>query len=935
MTTTLLRTAWLLLAVVVGSSCQRKVIRLTEQGRYEQAVQRAESLRFGTHGKAARAYAEALVATGREDKALAVLLKDFRSGSNLESLVALADLEHALGRRGTAALHYERALQIDHSLIEERDDVCVLLLDRARALLHGRQGLAAEETLARANRVCGAPRRASERVSLQALARDIDEVADAQVDRRIALNECGQEDCAEQARATWVAQQRRQLEEAAQSGPRALWLEAGRQQAQVPPTELAEILVAEARGELGDAPLLDEGVAMLVGAQTWTDLAPTVMSLTQPRAAWVQLRLAPVVQEMPVAPAPRIGPDQHDRWSDRVEQIDGVQSWRVQVFRGDLVEAELDLSARLRPAPAAVEPAAEPTEAGAPAEPSSPGPVDPATETGVPREEAVGPVVSVEAPDHWLARAPIDAQRLPQLLAVARLRRAAGFEDLGLRATRHLLARAHAQGLDTAVRWALVETARALAWGRFWEAKAIADAIGSDAVEPARAAAANAIRMAEIFCEGPCTDDADAALVQRVMGESWMAATRGELERLARSGGERGDPGRRRGCPTMAELLAPDAVGPVPEALALARRDLDAPGVGDALVSALEAEPALICAPPVLVPLLIAGGHELSAQRLAEVLAHTPQMRSSLELHAHAELAMVAREPVRAELLAAAAAAASGQPQRTWLSLARSAAATGLRDLELLALRQVLLHSPDLEHPGVRSAILLHGLRDAQRAWSDDRAAADALSRHVELHLQRFPASQRSAIRQALAARIARAGWLRPEAVPAVVDALFPTPDLQRQHATVIAALRAEAPPPPRSVLDVEGWAASARAGKLDAVPGVIELFADPSRAEPLRLALAQHARPWSLRWRSAIGLMTFGSPASRLRAAEVLMRMTGDDPERARALGDWWARAPAVLEAHGQHNPRDVVASSLAADARSLLSLVFGLDLAPWLVGY
>lgn len=926
----------MLVAVLLsGSGCHRDLVRLAEQERYDEVIERAESSRFTPHGRAARAYAEALLARARVDQARDVLLRDFRRGGDLLSLVALADLELALGRRGMAALHYERGISIDPELLRGRPDVCALLRERATVLVEHGQGLAAEDTLERAKQTCGPVPNEVVRLDVMALDQEIDRVADAQVRTRVAQTRCPSPDCAEVPVAERIAAHERALAEAAKAGPAALWKESQRQQASVSPEQLVEILLAELRGELGEAPLLDGDVALLVGEQPWSELAPAVMSRSPAEAAWLQLRLAPVVIDMPIAPAPRTGADQHDRWADRAQTLDRAQGWRVEALRGDLGSAELELAASLRPPAGAPEPSPSHGTASV-LEPEAVAPEIQTQTAPEPSDDAAATGEAGHAPDHWLARAELDSQSLPGLLTVARLRRAAGRTDLALQATRYLLTRAHREGLSVAPRWAAIEAGRALAWGRFWEALAIAEAIESDQTRAVAAAAANALVLARIFCDGECKGDEDQATTARVMGEAWMQEQTQRLERLATSSVQRTSLGRS-GCPSVAELLAPEAVGPLPETLRLVREQPDSPQVGRALIAAMESEAALICAPQVVLPLLAQGGHELSAARLAEYLAHVPEVRSSYELQAHAELAMVAQQGERAELLSTAAAAVSDDPRRTWIELARMARATGSRDLELSSLRQVLLHTPGLEDDVVRAAMVVHGLRDRQRSWAEQEtpAGAEATRRHVSTWLERHPASQRFALRAALARQVAREGWLEPEAIDPVVEALFPTEVIRQRHDRIVASLRGESAAKPRSVLDVAGWADLARRGRVQEIPPALEVFADPSRAEALRLALAEDGKVWELRWRSAIGLIVHASPAARLRGMLVLRTMLADDARRRRGMLRWWSERPAAVQPEGVEHPRDLAATTIVDEQRILFALAFGLDLEPWLMGY
>src|SRR5690606_14277706 len=109
--------------LVVGglqAGCHARIPRLVAQGRHDEAIELAEAGRRRPRGKAARAWAAALVHAGRSDEAHAVLLKDFRRGGGVASLFALADLERAEGYDGLAAVHYARAFDLDARAVSGR-----------------------------------------------------------------------------------------------------------------------------------------------------------------------------------------------------------------------------------------------------------------------------------------------------------------------------------------------------------------------------------------------------------------------------------------------------------------------------------------------------------------------------------------------------------------------------------------------------------------------------------------------------------------------------------------------------------------------------------------------------------------------------------------------------------------------------------------------
>ena len=500
------------LALAIGSGCGVKVRRLVGKGRYAEAVAHAESKRRYPRREAARAFAYALIEVGRTEEARGVLLRDYRRGGQLPSLVMLADLEAELGLRGIAAAHYARTVDLDRDSLRGREDVCALLRQRAGMLLKQGEALAAEADLQRVDQLCPKPRDAAVRLRAEKLARSIDRAADQQVKQRIANTRCPTSECTEPSAASRIAAVQAELREARLGGPVSIVAAARRFGAEIQVDDLLAVITAELKGELDDAILLDDDVRLLLGAKAWADVAPKVGALEPEANAWVQLRLSTVLPDMPVAPPPPLGPSQLDRWAERAVGLENAQAWRAFAWRGDLRGAELALASTWR-ARAAKLPA--PAEAG------------------------------VDAPAHWGARVQPGDEALAAALVAARLRAIAGQEDLALELARFVLAKSVRAGVPTAARQLADEVARHVAWGRPWHALALADAVDDVATRPARAAAASAVVLTRAFCGGSCRADADFATVERVMGTAWAEAIGPQLEGLRVRGRPRSGESRR------------------------------------------------------------------------------------------------------------------------------------------------------------------------------------------------------------------------------------------------------------------------------------------------------------------------------------------------------------------------------------------------------
>jgi hypothetical protein len=914
------------LALWVGPACGGTIVRLTTKGAYDEAITHAEAMRRPPRGRAARAFATALSERGRHEQARGVLLADFRHGGELRSLVALADLERALGLEGIAASHYARVADLSRESLGGRDEVCSLLRRRAAVWAAEGAGLAAERDLERAASLCGSPSDPAGAAELQRLRAAIDGSAQAEVDARVASSRCAPpcDDAGAHVRPEALADAQAR---ARKQGLAALRRHAAHAGVELPAEDVVAILVADLQGKAGEPLLTDDETRGLVGEQRWSELAPAVMTEAPETASYVQLRLAAVMPDVPVTLRSRTGPGELDVWLARAVEADDAHGWRVLAWAGDLTAAELAISSRWRPnraeaspAPADATPA---TASGRTAVPNASGavPMVPVVEPAQPLE-----VGGVSPPEHWTARVVPTVESLPGLLMEARLRHAAGHDRRALEISRYVAARAVVEAVPDADARVAHEAAWHLAHGRPWQALALASVVPHPQSQRAAAAAATALRLIEAFCGGPCNDDGDRALVERTLGEGWVRER--VAEQLATSQ-RRGRPAAPvDACPTLGELLAPDATGRLAQALAHVRREPGAPGQGQRLREAIEADLGMGCAGRYAVPLLRAGAHVPSADGLAEMLAHEATLDAPRALTVHAALAMVAGRERQASLLATAAGAVSREPARTWRDLARHAYATGHRELALRSLREALLHTPELDDPGLRRALVLVGLRGIDEGWSMREApagAAEPASFVADLVERAEPAS-RWATREALARGLAEQAWLDADARQRLAPALWPTPELEQAHAVGRAwvGLASDRPlelePGDVGPLDLASQELLVVAGKRKELPAATVVFVEPARMEPLRLALATHSREWVLRWRMAVGLAVYGAPAARARALAVLLEMAPAGPRQA--LIELALEDLAVVEP----SPAGLLEATMLATPEDQLGVVFSL---------
>ena len=622
----------LIAAVGLGlAACNHRLPRLSARGEHAEVVERAAQARFRPKGKAARAWAHSLAALGRVEEARAVLLRDFRVGADLRSLVALADLELRDGLRGLAAAHYARAASLEVDVLRGRNDVCALFRDRAERFLAAGEALAADLDMRRMAIVCApgtGPDAAAVQRADRALHLRVTAAAKAQARAQRTLAGCERGACEAAGADEATRELNAGVSAARERGHAALRAAAARLGVQLAARDVADLLAAELRGELGLDIVTHDELRAWIGETPPAAIHAAAGVLPPVEQTYARLRLA------------QLGPDYALPGGDEarstaslvvklLEQFDAdpsaaAMSWRVFVLVGDLASAELALTAGLGvgngpPAPAEPPRLLAPAEADGPgrkdskagpvrkdretapgrkdskaepgrkaskAEPgrkdSSAGPASPTGE-GAPRTDAPPASRStftpsqtrVPVPTLWSARRRVDPGSLPKLLLLARLRALGGHDDQALEIVVFALAEAHAQGLPGAEALAAAEGRRYLAAGQPWAALAVAGAVPGAASADLTHAAGAALVLARATCEGACAGaDAprDRIAVRQVFGEPWLLAQEARAEELALA--RPLAPRPVAGCPDLGELLAPDARGPLAAALAQVRGEL-------------------------------------------------------------------------------------------------------------------------------------------------------------------------------------------------------------------------------------------------------------------------------------------------------------------------------------------------------------------------
>lgn len=867
--------------------CNAKLVRLEHGGDHDAVIAAADHMRWRPARAGARAYARALEAEGQYQHARAVLLGDFRRHAQLGSLLELAALEQRMGRDGMAAAHYTRVATIDRTLLRGRDDVCALLRARADAWIRIGEGDAALDDLDRVRAACGEqesrPRRAATAIAAAQV--------DARVQASLPCRDCDvgtdrdleRDDAAAMARAT-------------EQGPLSLRRLAAEHGRELPAATIVELLLADIRGELGFALVDDDELRGWIGELPDDAFVPLLTTRSAPEAAWLRLQLERVLGRSPDGGA--VSSAQRMLWADRAAMIDGIVDWRRLAYVDDGTGVEQDLVARWRPQ----------ARRDAPS-----GPVD---------RDVIAPTSG-----HWSQRVEPTARSVPELLLYARLRDAAGDRELSLATAIAVLRGAIAAGLPDATTWLQDEVARALAWGRPWRALALASASEQADLEPLRAAAATAVLVEELLCEGPCADGAaDRTAVEVVLGGEWLGATRSKLRELAFARAHaRAAAGA---CPGLDEALVPGARSPLGDALAAAREPA-AVDAAERIAAGIEADPTLVCNARLLLPLLAARGAGPTAARLSELLSHAPELRVAPLLLVGAELALQSGDGMRAAQLGTAAAAAARDAAGAWRELARMAAGHEARDVLRLALRELVLHAHGAEAEAARHAMLIGAIEDGWLAWGprDTPAGREAVRRHVVEAAAGLPQARRAAWRERLVASLAPRIH-DDTAIEVTIAAVLPGELLARHPVAATRLGRRELPRAPAFASD-QLLALQVAARRVPELPSWVSSFGAPNSWTHTRVALATHAREWTVRRRLAIGALVLGDARTRASAAAQVVTMA--PPGSRVALERVLLERPAALrpDHDGGWRPTAVV-----DDDVWLLRVLFALPLAPalWL---
>ncbi|TPV93116.1 MAG: hypothetical protein B7733_22340, partial [Myxococcales bacterium FL481] len=579
--------------------------------------------RFEPRNTAARAYADSLVALGDVERARGVLIRDFRHGGHVESLVALADLEAREGRWGMATVNYARVTALDAMRLSGREDVCGAFRRRARDLLALGDAVAADHDLRRVVLLCGTSPEPAVRQRDAELWERVEAQSETQVRAQRTLDS-----------AAWLEQTAGPTPAANDRVTPAQQRErARRERRSLEPAEVIALLVAETRGQTGLELIDDAELRGLIGFGDWSAFAPRLTGLPASLSAYVRVRLAAVLSSVPGAETVA-GRDQllaRSVGGGGVADAAPIHRVRVAAVQSSAALSELALRGELL------------------------GPPTPAESADTGSTAVAPPLAASPSVAHWGLGVEVSPRTAGLLALLARLRGARRWDAATLAIARQAIGAA-------GVAEARDEIRRALVHGRPWSALALAAAAPADLGREVWGAIGVALSLQRAVCDGACSEEQrdDRGLASVVLGEAELAAFTERAVQTARAGqrpAADSTPVEEAACGAMAQVVldpSQSALGGI-----LRRSPVDqapAAWVG-ILARALESDPALGCVGRWVTPLLADAMAEVTARTLADRLGMAPELESSAQLELHAQLALVAGQPSRARRLAIESAA--------------------------------------------------------------------------------------------------------------------------------------------------------------------------------------------------------------------------------------------------------------------------------------
>jgi len=913
--------------LLLGGCAHRTLERMVEQGEFEAAAKRGAMAKRPLRRRAAWAYAKALAELDRVEEARTVLLRDFRTSGDVTPLVKLADLEAERGIFGMATVHYSRAVTLDGDVLRGREDVCELLRRRAAVFVADGEALAADQDVRRVMLLCPHNPGSAQGLADEALAAKIRVEAQAAARDLRTLKGCADGSCVA-GRGERAGEIELALASARKEGPRALRAVARERQIEVRAEDVIMLLSGELRGELGVALVTNDELRAWIGEAPIEALAAATAGLPTAEKAYVRLRMGrmgpgytlPVGEKEPGSEAALV--TQALDALDEQGPIQAALGWRVLALIGDLPGAEMTLVSSLRTEAAERSKVAGSLGGEASAADDGPPTGDAVAQVGTaPTEKIKGPAQTrIPEPSYAAGRIPVGPDTWKLMLVLAHMREASGNHDQALEISRYVLAEAHALGFAEVETIAGVEAHAALASGRPWQAMALADAVGGiDAFETVAAAA---ILLQRAACADGCGEGDDRAAVERVVGEAWVLERGAKIPSLASRRSFLGE-ARGESCPQLAALLAEDSVGVVASGFR-SGRSASTLTAERALREAIEADISLVCAGRLAAPVMIHRRYTTGAAILMQHLSQAPQMIAAGGLATHAEIALAAEKEEQARSFFDAAAASSPAPAVIWERALRAGQLAQAREVELVALRRLLLLPLSQSRASeLHRALVVRAARDANDAWAtrENETGAEALAGAVRDYIDRYTSSERWWAREKLAQALARESWRDDTAAALIRRSLWPDAELAQLHPAANRRLEAALQRQPAAGV-VDPLSPEEVATALDPTSADLGAMAEVFGARALagvRLARARLELDTEGR-RMAVAVAVSGDPKTRAQALHVLLAglsAQGEDDARLAVEGLLLGGLPAI--AAGEAEP-----VSILSQPEMLVDLLF-----------
>ena len=637
----------------LNSSCMFgwSVIRQEAKGNYEIAARIADQLRFEPRGRAARARARALVHLEQYEHARAVLLRDFRHGGEIKSLLALADLELKLNRDGMALAHYTRVLAIDIKALRNKVRICGLFDQRGRMMERVGEMLAADADFRRVDLICPtySGQKGESRNQWMTLRSRVRKGARRQLTLQKRLEtsfRVPQIGDAEEGESTI---------DASASVVQKFRL-AAEQRSELSIKDLIEILAGEFRDELGPWIVRDQLLSSWLGRHTWSELQPIIETMDPSVGQYILFRIGRLLNKTTDTSSSGILP-----------------SWRMLVLRGELEQAKIVLS------DLATSPNSNP-----------------------------GSYRDLENKKALLGRSLDRKSRLQLKIAESRIAELQGDFALSMRLLLDVVREEQNEGSRE---FRNHEVLRQLGRGQAWNALALLPERTTDSsnleVENLRRVSLIMLRLLQIG--GGQSEVQHNRIARELKGETWTSRQLELANHLSlgtKSGRDetcRGEIPRHRFDASESwrsyfhdgTTRANSRLGQYLSKMKMRPDTVEEPQFAMLAIEEFEKDLSLQSLGAWVIPLLERGGHIPLLSALMERLIHVPELVSVGQLETLGIMALALQKPSRAILYFRRAAAQSTDPYTVWSKVAHWGMRYESREVELLGIKQAMMHRPE------------------------------------------------------------------------------------------------------------------------------------------------------------------------------------------------------------------------------------------------